>query len=164
VIVPGLLRRGSGEVEPRGVSDQLDRVFDEWTHLLPLRMFEPLRLPSLLERALEAEALIRVEEYREGDELIVRAEVPGVDVEKDVDITVSDHRLHIEAQRREEEQAERKGFVHRELRYGRFVRDLQLPEGVTESDVSATYTGGILEIRVHVPLGTPPTRIPITTA
>jgi HSP20 family protein len=164
VIVPGLLRRGSGEVEPRGVSDQLDRVFDEWTHLLPFRLFEPLRLPALPERALEAEALIRVEEYQEGDELIVRAEVPGVDVEKDVDVTVSDHRLHIEAQRREEEQAERKGFVHRELRYGRFVRDLQLPEGVTESDVSATYTDGILEIRVHVPQGTPPTRIPITAA
>jgi HSP20 family protein len=164
VIVSGLLRRASGEVEPRGVSDQLDRVFDEWTHLLPSRLFEPLRLPALLERALEAEALIRVEEYQKGDELIVRAEVPGVDVDKDVDITVSDHRLHIEAQRREEEQSERKGFVHRELRYGRFVRDLQLPEGVTESDVSATYTDGILEIRVHVPQGTPPTRIPITTA
>jgi HSP20 family protein len=162
--VPGLLRRASGEVEPRGVSDRLDRVFDEWTHLLPSRLFEPLRLPALLERALEAEALIRVEEYQKGDELIVRAEVPGVDVDKDVDITVSDHRLHIEAQRREEEQAERKGFVHRELRYGRFVRDLQLPEGVTESDVSATYTDGILEIRVHVPQGAPPTRIPITAA
>jgi HSP20 family protein len=162
--VAGLLRRGSGEVEPRGVSDQLERMFDEWTHLLPFRLFEPLRLPSLLERALEAEALIRVEEYREGDELVVRAEVPGVEVDKDVEVTVSDHRLHIEAQRREEEQAEGKGFVRRELRYGRFVRDLQLPEGVTESDVSATYTDGILEIRVHVPQSTPPTRIPITTA
>jgi HSP20 family protein len=162
--VAGLLKRGSSEVTSGDVSHRLDRVLDEWTRLLPLRVFEPLRLPPRLQRALEAEALIRVEEYRDGDELIVRAEVPGVDVEKDVDITVSDHRLHIEAQRREEEQTERKGFVHRELRYGCFVRDLQLPEGITEADVSATYTDGILEIRVHVPEGTAPTKIPITTA
>jgi HSP20 family protein len=161
-VVAGLLRRGSSEVEPREVSDRLDRLVDEWTHLLPFRMFEPLRLPPLLERAPEAEALIRVDEYRDGDDLVVRAELPGVDVEKDVEITVSGQRLHIQAERREEEKSAGKGFVHRELRYGRFSRDLPLPEGVTETDVTATYTDGILEIRVHMPEGTPPTKIPIT--
>lgn len=164
MVVPGLLRRGSSEVEPREVSDRLDRLFDEWTRLLPLRMLEPLGLPATLEQRFEGESLIRVDEYRDGDDLVVRAEIPGVDVEKDVEITVSDHRLHIEAERRLEDKAEGKGFVRRELRYGRFARDLQLPESVAESDVSARYVDGILEVRVHVQQDTPPTKIPIESA
>lgn len=161
--MPGLLRRGSSEVEPREVSGRLDRLFDEWTHLLPFRLL-PLGLPAVFEHGFEDESLIRVDEYREGDDLVVRAEIPGFDVDKDVEITVSDHRLHIEAERHLEEKAEGKGFVRRELRYGRLARDLQLPESVTEADVSARYDDGILEVRVHVPQGTPPTKIPIESA
>jgi HSP20 family protein len=160
VVVPWLLRRGSSEVEPREDSDRLDRLSDEWTHLLPFRMLEPLGLPAIFEH----DSLIRVDEYRDGDDLVVRAEIPGVDVEKDVEITVSDHRLHIEAERHQEEKAEGKCYVRRELRYGRLARDLQLPESVAESDVSARYVDGILEVRVHMPPGTPPARIPIESA
>jgi HSP20 family protein len=162
--VSGLLRRGSNELEPREASDRLDRLFDAWTHLLPFRMLEPLGVQAIFEHVSEGESLIRVDEYRDGDDLVVRAEIPGVDVEKDVDITVSDHRLRIEAERGLEEKAEGKGFVRRELRYGRFSRELQLPEGVTEADVSARYADGILEVRVHLPQGTPPTKIPIESA
>jgi HSP20 family protein len=162
--VPGLLRRGSSEVGPREVSDRLDRLFDAWTHLLPFRMLEPLGVQAIFEHGFEGESLIRVDEYRDGDDLVVRAEIPGVDVEKDVEITVTDHRLRIEAERRWEDKAERKGFVRRELRYGRWSRELQLPEGVTEAEVSARYADGILEVRVHLPLGTPPTKIPIESA
>jgi HSP20 family protein len=163
VVVPGLLRRGSSEVEPREVSGRLDRLFDEWTHLLPFRLL-PLVLPAVFGHGFEDESLIRVDEYREGDDLVVRAEIPGVDVDKGVEITVSDHRLHIEAERHLEEKAEGEGFVRRELRYGRLARDLQLPESVTEADVSARYVDGILEVRVHVPQGAPTTKIPIESA
>jgi hypothetical protein len=90
--VPGLLRRGSSEVEPREISDRLDRPFDAWTHLLPFRMLEPLGLPRILERGFEGESQIRVDEYRDGD---VRAGIPGVGVEKDVEMTVTDGILKV---------------------------------------------------------------------
>lgn len=59
----------------------------------------------------------------------------------------------------------RRGFLRHELHYGRFSRTLPLPESITESDVSATYRDGILEIAVTVPAEEPveePRRIPVT--
>ena len=113
-----------------------------------------------------AEDLVRVDEYRENGTLVIRAEMAGIDPEKDVEITVSDGMLHIGAERREEKNVEGKDYFRRELRYGSFGRDLPLPEGVAESDVKANYKDGILEIRVPLPKGEAektPTKIPVTT-
>ena len=73
---------------------------------------------------------------------MVRADLPGIDPEKDVELTVSDGMLHIRAERREEEKREEKGYLRQELRYGSLSRTLPLPEGVTESDITATYKDG----------------------
>ena len=100
-----LMERQPQDITPR---DTLDRMFGDWGRLLPFRM------PFDLESIEELGGFIRVDEYREGDQLIVRAELPGVDLpgvdpEKDVEVTVTDHTLHIEAERREEE-TEKKGL------------------------------------------------------
>lgn len=159
-----LLKRDEGAAEHRDPADRLERMIDEWTHLLPMRMLEPLRSAALMEREADAGGFIRVDEYTEGRDLVVRAEIPGVDIEKDVEITLSDHHLHIVAERQEKEETEERGFLRRELRYGRFSRDVTLPDVVSSSDVSATYVDGILEIRVHLPEGEPARRIPIVTS
>jgi HSP20 family protein len=163
--VAGLLLKRDDDANDRpDAADRLERMIDEWSHLLPVRMLEPLRSAALLERELDTGGFMRVDEYTEGEDLVIRAEVPGVDVEKDVDITLSDHRLHIAAERREQEETEQRGFHRRELRYGRFTRDVGLPDGVSESDVAATYADGILEIRVHLPAPAPAARIPVSTS
>ncbi|MGO8890167.1 MAG: Hsp20/alpha crystallin family protein, partial [Streptosporangiaceae bacterium] len=77
-------------------------------------------------RWLEAGDLIRVEEYRLDGALVVRADLPGVDPDKDVELIVSDGTLHIEAERRQEEKREEKGYLRREVRYGSFSRSLPL--------------------------------------
>ncbi|HEY1319766.1 MAG TPA: Hsp20/alpha crystallin family protein, partial [Streptosporangiaceae bacterium] len=82
---------------------------------------------------------------------IVRADLPGINPDKDVELTISHGMLHIEAERREEEKREEKGFLRREVRYGSFSRSLPLPEGVTEADIAASYKDGILEIRIPEP-------------
>jgi HSP20 family protein len=127
----GLARR-----EPRGeaadVFGRFDRMFEEWAWMMPFRTTFP--------RWREAEELIRVEEFREDGTLVIRADLPGIDPEKDVELTVSDGILHIEAERREEEKHEEKGYVRQELRYGSLSRSLPLPEGVTEADITATYS------------------------
>lgn len=111
--------------------------------------------------------MLRVEEYREDGTLVVRAEMAGIDPDKDVEITVRDGTLHIQAERREEEKSEGKYFHRRELRYGSFTRDLPLPEGSSEKDVKASYKDGILEVRVPLPNPVeagPATRIAVTKA
>jgi HSP20 family protein len=141
--MPGLMRR-----QPRGeaadVFSRFDRLFEEWLRMMP---FRPMGFP----RWLEAGDLIRVEEYREDGALVVRADLPGVDPDKDVALTVSDGMLHIEAERRQEEKREEKGYLRREVRYGSFSRSLPLPKGVTEADITATYKDGVMEIRIPEP-------------
>lgn len=136
----GLMRR-----EPRGeatdVFGRFDRLFEEWLRMMPFRR-------TGFPRWLEAGDLIRVEEYREDGTLVVRADLPGIDPDKDVELTVSDGMLHIEAERREEEKREEKGYLRREVRYGSLSRSLPLPAGVTGADITAVYKDGVLEIRI----------------
>jgi HSP20 family protein len=93
---------------------------------------------------------MKVEEFTEGDRIVVRAELPGIDPEHDVDITVADHLLTIRAERKREERVEDKDGYRSEFTYGSFVRTMPLPTGATEDDITATYRDGILEVRVPV--------------
>lgn len=142
--------------EPRGLEpfDAFDRLFEDWARLMPFRR------PWLSGRDLMGEDAIRVDEIREGNDLVVRAELPGVDPDKDVEVTVADGVLHIRAERRAEEQKDQGGYRRRELRYGSFSRSLPLPTGVKESDITATYRNGILELRIPG-LKESGTRVPI---
>jgi HSP20 family protein len=95
--------------------------------------------------------MVAVEEFTEDGTLVVRAEVPGIDPEKDVEITISDGMLHISAHRTEEEEKKGRHFHRRELRYGSFARSLPVPEGVDEEKIEASYKDGMLEVRVPLP-------------
>lgn len=98
--------------------------------------------------------LVAVEEFTEDGTLVVRAELPGIDPEKDVEITVSEGTLLISAERTEEEEKTGRSFHRRELRYGSFARSIPVPEGVDEEKITATYKDGILEVRVPLPVAT----------
>ena len=93
---------------------------------------------------------MRVEEYQEGSTLVVKAERPGIDPEQDVDVSVSDGVLHIKAERQERTEHKDKSGYRTEFRYGSFARDIRLPSGSKDSDVSASYRDGVLEVRVPV--------------
>ncbi|MGH2722641.1 MAG: Hsp20/alpha crystallin family protein [Actinomycetota bacterium] len=84
---------------------------------------------------------------RDGD-LVVRAELPGVDAEKDVDIQVADSVLTIRGQRRAEHRDEGTNYVRMETTYGSFERSIPLPEGINPDDIRATHRQGILEVVV----------------
>jgi len=107
---------------------------------------EPLR--RLLEGDLE---WLRVEEYQDEGSMIVRAEVPGIDPEKDVDITLTGDQLRIEVKHEERTEKKSKKGYRSEFRYGSFSRTVSLPSPVDEKDVQASYRDGILEIRIPVP-------------
>jgi len=116
-------------------------------------MLEPFR--RLLEGDVET-SWPRVEEYREGDTLVVRAELPGIDPEKDVELTVADDMLHLRAERRERTEHKDKSSYRSEFRYGSFTRAIPLPKGCKDEDIAAAYRDGVLEVRV--PVAEPPDR------
>ena len=94
---------------------------------------------------------LRVEEFQDGDTRVVRAELPEIDPDKDVEVTVSDGMLHIRAHRTARSEHKDKDGYRSEFRYGSFERDVLLPSGVEETAVAASYKDGVLEIRVPMP-------------
>jgi HSP20 family protein len=90
---------------------------------------------------------IRVEDYIENGTYVVRAELPDIDPDKDVEITVTGDVLRIHAER----QTEKKEAHRSEFRYGSYTRALALPRGVAVNDVKASYDKGILTISVPLP-------------
>lgn len=107
---------------------------------------------------------MHLEEFRENGTLVVRAELPGIDPDRDVEITVAEGSLCIRAERRERHEASGDGdFYRSEFRYGQFTRTLSLPGGVGPDDVSADYTDGILEVRLPLrEAGPGPARVRVT--
>jgi HSP20 family protein len=140
---------------------RLDRMFDEWMRTVPMRR------PFGGSWDTPADAMINIDEFRDGDTQVIRAELPGIDPDRDVQLTAQDGVLRIQAERRVEKDTEDKGYIRHELQYGSFSRTLPLPDGAAETDIQATYKDGILEVRVPVPqppAERQPTTIPVTKA
>jgi HSP20 family protein len=96
---------------------------------------------------------LRVEEFVEDKTLVVRTELPGIDPEKDVDISVVDGSLVIRAEKEQKSEKKEKDSYRSEFHYGSFVRAIALPSGVDEAQIAASYRDGVLEVRV--PMGEP---------
>jgi HSP20 family protein len=96
---------------------------------------------------------IEVDERREGDELVIRAELPGIDPAKDVEVRMTDGMLRIHGEHRDESTSEDEAGHRTEVHFGSFTRVLPLPSGVTTDDVKAAYKDGVLEVRVPVHTG-----------
>jgi len=117
---------------PRALFPDLSDWLDEpWAPLLPFT----------------AGRMIRVEDYVHDGDYVVRAELPGLDPEKDVEVSVAGGTLTIHAERREEHTEPH----HCEFRHGTFTRSVTLPDGADTEHITASYGKGILEITVPVP-------------
>jgi HSP20 family protein len=103
--------------------------------------------PADVDVALRSSHGIRVEEFSRNGDFVLRAELPGVDIDNDVDVSVNNGMLTIEATREEHIEEDQRS----EFNYGRFHRSVLLPTGVTQENVAATYSDGILEVTVHMP-------------
>ena len=96
-----------------------------------------------------------VETRRDGDDAVIRLELPGVDVDRDIDIELRDRQLVISGSRRDEHEEDTDAGHLREFRYGSFRRAFRVGASVSAEDVSASYDAGVLTIRVAGAYATP---------
>ncbi|WP_394250036.1 Hsp20/alpha crystallin family protein [Arthrobacter pityocampae] len=129
----------------------------------------PMDLLDSMERLFESSssgpASIRVEEFVDGKDLVVRAEMPGLDPEKDIEVSIESGVLRISAHREEKEEHKEKNRYRTEFRYGSFRRDIALPDGVKDEDIQASYADGVLNVRAPLPDDSKhegPRKLPIT--
>ena len=105
--------------------------------------------------------VFRLEEAMRDDRYVIRAELPGLDPENDIEVTVDGRILTIRAERRQQDN----GPYRSEFRYGSLARAVRLPARVDAADVTARYDKGVLEVSVPVRVVKPEgTRIPIENA
>lgn len=88
-----------------------------------------------------------VDVFETGDAVILKAELPGLRVD-DVDVEVDDNVLMISGERTLTDRVEEGHYYRLERSYGRFSRSLTLPQGIRADEVSATFTDGVLEVRI----------------
>jgi HSP20 family protein len=90
-----------------------------------------------------------VEVFEKADELVVRAELPGLQKEQ-IKVEVAAGELTISGERKEEEAKKEKGFYRSERSYGTFLRTIPIPEGAKIENATATVRDGVLEVKMPV--------------
>jgi len=125
--------------------------------LAPFREFERMRgdMDRFWDSFLEGGLRKRTEEGGEWlpsldvgetkSELVVKAEVPGMDA-KDIDLSLSDGMLTIKGEKKQEREEKEADYHLVERSYGAFTRSIQLPTDVQSDKISASYKNGILKI------------------
>jgi len=108
-------------------------------------LFDWMESPMTVFRPLLGQGM-RMEDFVRDGHYVVRAELPGVDPAKEVEVSVSNGILSIRAERKEEEVDK----SHSEFRYGSFSRQITLPQNADEDHVKASYDKGILEVVVDL--------------
>jgi HSP20 family protein len=146
----------------RRMADDIERLFSDvdfarvgFGMQSPQRgtgLFDPWRSESRLADATWAP---QVETFRRDNNLIVRADLPGL-TKDDIDIQIEDDVLVISGERSDETRDERDDFYRSERTYGRFFRAIQLPDGVDTDKIDATFKDGVLEVTIPAPKVTTP--------
>jgi len=83
--------------------------------------------------------------------LAIRADLPGM-TRKDVSVELTDNLLTIKGERKTDVEEKKDGIYRQERTYGSFFRTFPLPETIKPEDVKATFTNGVLEVTVPVPV------------
>jgi len=94
--------------------------------------------------------LPQVEMFERDDDLVIRADLPGLNKD-DVKVEVARDGITIAGERRNENEEQREGYYRSERSYGKFYRRLPLPEGVDPEGAQATFRNGVLEITLPAP-------------
>lgn len=126
-------------------ADEMDRVFDDFG-FGRTRSRLPWRSGLVRQEIWSPD----VEVFHRNSELIIRADLPGLNKDE-VKVDVSDNAVSIDGERQRQHEEERDGVYRSERSYGRFHREIPLPEGVIADQAKATFKDGVLEITMPAP-------------
>jgi HSP20 family protein len=127
--------------------EEMDRMFDNMLARGWLRPFS-WDLPTLDDiRAPLGAKMPRVDVINRSKEVVVRAEIPGVE-KKDLDVTMTDSAVTVTGCTKTEKREEKEDYYRSEISKGSFSRTVALPDNVDAAKAKASFTDGVLEIRV----------------
>ena len=104
-----------------------------------------------------------VESYVKDGNLVVRADVPGLEL-KDIDVSILGNVLTLKGERRSEQEVKKEDYLRREVSYGAFERRMTLPEGAAADKIKASFRNGVVEITVPLAKETVAKKVPVEAA
>ena len=122
------------------VSWDMDKWFEDFFH----RSF-PSVMPRLAVEEMEFSPAIDI--YEEENDVVVKAELPGIEKE-DIDISLTEDSITVAGEKKAEHKVEKKNFYRYESSYGSFCRTMALPSDVQPDKVKAEFKNGVLQIRM----------------
>ena len=123
---------GSMDREVTDIQGEVNRLFDSFFGRAPMPGGERAWTPS-------------VDVYETRDELVVKAELPGLS-QKDIQLSITGDMLALRGERRWEEESNQPQYLRTERWYGKFERTLPLPFPVQADKVRAGYRDGVLTV------------------
>ena len=105
------------------------------------------RLFNIPGRFFEAAATPRVDVYQTENDVIVKAEIPGVSKE-DLNLYVDENRVRLSGQIRRENEFKEENAYRSERVCGSFSRTIPMPVEVKSDETKAEYKDGILTVRI----------------
>jgi HSP20 family protein len=123
---------------------EMERRFDDFIRR-PFSLL-PSWMPGLRMREME-EVSPSMDIFTEGDDVVVKAELPGMKKE-DIDVNLTEDTITISGEKEKEEEVQKKDYYTFERSYGSFKRSFSLPAEVQPEKASAKFKGGVLEIRI----------------
>jgi HSP20 family protein len=101
-----------------------------------------------------------VDIFETEDELVLKADVPEIDL-KDIDLRVENQTLTLSGERKFEKDDSRKGYHRIERAYGQFTRSFALPSTVDTEKVEASYSNGVLSVKLPKKAAAKPRQVKI---
>jgi HSP20 family protein len=134
-------RRRERGIAPAGRMPDLFREMEERMR----RMWQ--EFPLLSSAEVTGEWAPRVDVSETDEEVLVKAELPGLE-SKDLDISLDRDHLIMKGEKKEEREKAEKGFFMAERSFGAFYRTIQLPAEVDPKKVEASFKNGVLELKM----------------
>jgi len=125
--------------------EEMEKRFEEFFRrpfsMLGPSWFPAIRMPEI------GEVSAKVDIFEEGNDVVVKAELPGMKKE-DLDVNLTDDTITVSGEKKKEEKIEKKDYYRVERSYGSFTRSFRLPKEVQSDKAKASFKDGVLEIRV----------------
>ncbi|MBM4129394.1 MAG: Hsp20/alpha crystallin family protein [Nitrospira sp.] len=125
--------------------EEMERWFEDFFRR-PFSLMRPSWFPRLRFPEIE-EISPSVDVFEEGDNVVVKAELPGM-TKEDIDVKVTDDVVTISGEKKKEEKVEKKDYYRMERSYGSFTRSFRLPAEVQTEKATAKFKDGVLEVRI----------------
>jgi HSP20 family protein len=146
------LARKTPEFNPFGMmrrfTKDMERLFDDFGGFSFPGFFNREMFPFNAEFK-EFDWMPQIEVLKSNGDLMVKADLPGL-TKDDVKVELTDEALTISGERKEEKEEKGEGFYRTERHYGRFFRQIPLPEGAKTDKANAVFTNGVLEVKIPV--------------